>query len=153
MTIPAIFFAPVSQSGTGSSKPQPWSTLKMALLVAILLAVCIAPADVPTIGAFAKEYVSNISVLSGLFAQAHFLKSSKRVFLLQKDFVEDGKKKKRLVDMFLFDRLICLLKASADPWHNEIAKILVNPKTRKEICVTFATNGSNVMAQIGRAHV
>ncbi len=120
----------------------------MTLLVAILLAACFAPADVPTIGAFAKEYVSNISVLSGLFAQAHFLKSSKRVFLFQKDFVEDGKKKKRLADMFLFDRLVCLLQASADPWHKKIAEILVTPKTRKDICVTFATNGSNVMAHI-----
>jgi shikimate kinase len=83
-----------------------------------------------------------------MFSQAQFLKSSKRVFLFQKDFVEDQKKKKRLADMFLFDRLVCLLQASADPWHNKIGDILVTPKTRKDICVTFATNGNNVMAHI-----
>jgi hypothetical protein len=83
-----------------------------------------------------------------MFAQATFLKSAKNVFLVQKDLVEDGKKKKRLSDMFLFDRLVCHLQASADPWHNEIAKILVTPQGKKDICVTFAVNGNNVMAHI-----
>lgn len=149
MTIPATFFVPVSQCGAGSSKKPTWSPLKMTLLVTFFLVACFASApDLDTFSTFAKEYVSNISVLSGLFAQAHLLKSSKRIFILQKDFVEDGKKKKRLADMFLFDRLVCLLQASADPWHKKIAEILETPKTRKDICVTFATNGSNVMAHI-----
>ena len=150
MTIPATFFVPVSQSSAGSSKKPTWSFWKMLVLVMFFLVACSASPDASAFAFsnFAKEYVSNISVLSGIFAQAHFLKSSKRVFILQKDFVEDGKKKKRLADMFLFDRLVCLLQASADPWHKKIAEILVNPKTRKDICVTFATNGSNVMAHI-----
>ena len=148
MTIPATFFVPVSQCGAGSSKKPTWSFWKMSVLVVFFLVACFASPDLDAFSTFAKEYVANISVLSGMFAQAHFLKSSKKVFLFQKDFVEDGKKKKRLADMFLFDRLVCLLQASADPWHKKIAEILVNPKTRKDICVTFATNGSNVMAHI-----
>jgi hypothetical protein len=52
----------------------------------------------------------------------------------------------------LFDHLVCLLQASADPWYNAIANILVIPKTRKDICVTFATNGSDVMAHIVIMH-
>ena len=151
MTIPATFFVPVSQCGAGSSKKPTWSFWKMSFLVAILLTACFASSieSTSTFSTFAKEYVANISVISGMFAQAQFLKSSQRVFLFQKDFVEDGKKKKKcLADMFLFDRLICHLQASADPWHNKIAEILVDPKTRKDICVTFANHGSNVMAHI-----
>jgi hypothetical protein len=150
MTIPATFFYPVSQCSAGSSKKPTWSFWKMSVLVIFFLVACSALPDASTFdfSNFAKEYVANISVLSGMFAQAQFLKSSQRVFLFQKDFVEDGKKKKRLADMFLFDRLILHLQASADPWHNRIAEILVTPKTRKDICVTFAVNGSNVMAHI-----
>lgn len=148
MTIPATFFVPVSQCGAGSSKKPTWSFWKMSVLVVFFLVACSASPDLDAFSTFAKEYVANISVLSGMFAQAQFLKSSQRVFLFQKDFVEDGKKKKRLVDMFLFDRLICLLQASADPWHNEIAKILVTPQGKKDICVTFAVNENNVMAHI-----
>lgn len=150
MTIPApaTFFVPVSQCGAGSSKKPTWSFWKMSVLVVFFLVACSASPDLDAFSNFAKEYVANISVLSGMFAQAQFLKSSQRVFLFQKDFVEDGKKKKRLVDMFLFDRLICLLQASADPWHNEIAKILVTPQGKKDICVTFAVNENNDMAHI-----
>jgi shikimate kinase len=149
MTIPATFFVPVSQCGAGSSKKPTWSFWKMSVLVVFFLVAGSASApDLDDFGTFAKEYVANISVLSGMFAQATFLKSSERVFLFQKDFVEDGKKKKRLADMFLFDRLVCLLQASDDPWYKEIAKKLLAYQGKKDICVTFATNGSNVMAHI-----
>lgn len=48
----------------------------------------------------------------------------------------------------LFDRLILHLQSSADPWHNKIAEILIAHQGKKDICVTFANHGSNVMAHI-----
>ena len=48
----------------------------------------------------------------------------------------------------LFDCLISHLQASIDPWHKKIAEILVTPQGKKDICVTFAVNGSNLMAHI-----
>lgn len=48
----------------------------------------------------------------------------------------------------LFKRLISHLEKSADPWHNSIAEILKTPKVKKDICVTFAVDGSNVMAHL-----
>jgi shikimate kinase len=145
MTIPAKFFVPISH---GSSKKPTWSFWKMSVLVVFFLVACFGSPDLDAFSTFAKEYVANISVLSGMIAQDQFLKASQRVFLFQKDFVEDGKKKKRLADAFLFDLLILHLQASADPWHNRIAEILIAHQGKKDICVTFATNGSNFMSHI-----
>lgn len=48
----------------------------------------------------------------------------------------------------LFQRLILHLQASADPWHKRIAEILITHQGKKDICVTFANHGTNVMAHI-----
>lgn len=48
----------------------------------------------------------------------------------------------------LFNLLNSHLEKSADPWHNSIAEILKTPKVKKDICVTFAVDGSNVMAHL-----
>lgn len=48
----------------------------------------------------------------------------------------------------LFQRLILHLQASADPWHKKIAEILIAHLGKKDICVSFANHGRNVMAHI-----
>jgi hypothetical protein len=48
----------------------------------------------------------------------------------------------------LFQRLIKHLQESTDKWHNEIAKILLAHQGKKDICVTFANRGRQVMAHI-----
>jgi hypothetical protein len=48
----------------------------------------------------------------------------------------------------LSDCLILLLQESANSWYNKIEEILVAHQGKKDICVTFAVSGSNVMAHI-----
>jgi len=48
----------------------------------------------------------------------------------------------------LFQRLIEHLQKSSDKWHNAIAEILIAHQGKKDICVSFANHGTDVMAHI-----